>query len=153
MNINFNKFKENKSMINKLITIERYVKWIDNKLYRPEETKILTDVFPIRHKRKCCSLYQGSYPVYCSYNPTVAVVAENKYNFGSEYYIILGGYDGVLYKDSIYNTVETWMGENLIDVEFEGDFSTIKTFKSKKELNEFLEEITWFDLALILKGE
>ena len=41
------------------------------------------------------------------------------------------------------------MGENLIDVEFKGDFATTESFESKKELNEFLEELTWFDLVQI----
>ena len=149
MNINFGTFKENKDMIKEFKTIKDFVEWIDNKPHQPKETKVLTDVFPIRHKRKRYSLYQGSYPVYYWYTPTIAVVVENKYDFGSEYYVILGGYDCVKYKDSIYDTVETWMGENLIDIEFKGDFATTESFESKKELNEFLEEVTWFDLVQI----
>lgn len=149
MNINFGKFKENKDMIKELETIKSFVEWIDNKPHQPKETKVLTDVFPIRHERKHYSLYQGSYPVYYWYTPTIAIVVENKYNSGSEYYVVLGGYDGIRYKESLCDTVESWMGENLIDVEFKGDFATTEIFKSKKELNEFLEEITWFDWVQI----
>lgn len=149
MSINFGKFKENKDMIKEFETIKDFVEWIDNKPHQPKETKILTEVFSIRYEREYYSLYQGSYPVYFWYTPTIAVVVENKFNSGSKYYVILGGYDAVRYKESVYDTVETWLGENLINVEFKGDFATTESFESKKELNEFLEEVTWFDLVQI----
>lgn len=139
--LNFGKFVINEPM-------NKDAEWLEKNM---SNFKILTDVFPVRtEERYTYDVYTGVCRTYDSYTPTIGVAIEFENYAGKVYCILLGGYDCIRYNcyDS-EDTERTWLGDDLVSIEFIGQAYQERLFYSKDEANEYLESILGYTCSAI----